>query len=111
MRRKALVAVIALLSAAARLPATDAAAKPVDYSREVQPILTAHCYACHGPDEGKRKAKLRLDVRDWAVKKAVKPGDAAHSPLVERITSHDPDEVMPPPDSKKGPLSAAQIDV
>jgi hypothetical protein len=111
MRRKALVAVVALLSAAARLPAADAAAKPINYSRDVQPILTAHCYACHGPDEGKRKAKLRLDVRDSAVKKAVKPADAAHSPLIDRVTSTDPDQVMPPPASKKDRLSAAQIDV
>jgi hypothetical protein len=99
---------VALLAATARAPA---APKPVDYSREVQPILTAHCYACHGPDEGKRKAKLRLDQRDSAVKKAVKPGDAAHSPLVERIVSDDPEQVMPPPKSKRDRLSAAQIDV
>jgi mono/diheme cytochrome c family protein len=108
MRRKVLVGIVALLAAAARVPA---APKPVDYSREVQPILTAHCYACHGPDEGKRKAKLRLDQRDSALKKAVKPGDAAHSPLVERIVSDDPEQVMPPPNSKKERLSAAQIDV
>jgi len=109
MRRKALVTVIALLGTSAPLPAADA--KPVDYSREVQPIFTAHCYACHGPDEGKRKAKLRLDLRDAAIKKAVKPGDAAHSPLVVRVGSSDPDEMMPPPDSKKARLSASQIDV
>jgi hypothetical protein len=108
MRRKALVAVVALL-AATRLPAADAPAKPVDYSRDVQPILTAHCYACHGPDEGKRKAKLRLDVRAEALKKAVKPGDAAHSPLIDRVTADDADEVMPPPASKKERLSAAQV--
>jgi mono/diheme cytochrome c family protein len=110
MRRKVLVAVFALFSAA-RLPAADTAPKPVDYSREVQPILTAHCYACHGPDEGKRKAKLRLDQRDPVVKKAVKPGDAAHSTLIERIVSDDPDQLMPPPSSKKDRLTAAQIDV
>jgi hypothetical protein len=110
MRRKVLVAVVALFSAA-RLPAADPAPKPVDYSREVQPILTTHCYACHGPDEGKRKAKLRLDQRDAALKKAVKPGDPAHSPLIERIVSDDPDELMPPPSSKKDRLTAAQIDV
>jgi hypothetical protein len=110
MRRKALVAVVALLGTAVRLPAAGAA-KPVDYSREVQPILTAHCYACHGPDEGKRKAKLRLDVREVALRKAIKPGDATHSSLLQRITSDDADEVMPPPASKKERLGAAQIDV
>src|SRR5581483_6615076 len=97
MRRKALVGIVALLAAAARLPA---AAKPVNYSREVQPILTAHCYACHGPDDGKRKAKLRLDQRDSDVKKAATPGDAAHSALVERMLSDDAEQVMPPPNSK-----------
>jgi hypothetical protein len=104
-----LLAVVALLSAALRLPAADP--KPVDYSRDVQPILTLHCYACHGPDEGKRKGKFRLDVREAAVKKAVTPGDASHSALVTRVTSADPDRVMPPLDSKKDRLSAAQIDV
>ena len=108
MRRMVLVTVVGLLGAA-RLCA--AAPKPVDYSREVQPILTAHCYACHGPDEGKRKGKFRLDERDAAVKKAVTPGDAAHSSLVTRVTTADPDRLMPPPDSKKDRLTAAQIDV
>jgi hypothetical protein len=104
----ALVTVVGLLGTA-RLCA--AAPKPVDYSREVQPILTAHCYACHGPDDGKRKAKLRLDRRDSTVKKAVKPGDAAQSPLIERIASDDPDQMMPPPASNKTRLTAAQIDL
>src|SRR5581483_7484926 len=109
MKRTALVAVAVLFSAA-RVPAADAP-KPVDYSREVQPILTAHCYACHGPDDGKRKGKLRLDQRDAAIKKVVKPGDAGHSPLIARITSQDGERMMPPPDSKKDRLTAAQIDV
>jgi hypothetical protein len=109
MPRTPLLAVVALLSAALRLPAADT--KPVDYSRDVQPILTLHCYACHGPDEGKRKGKFRLDVREAAIKKAVTPGDAAHSSLITRVTTADPDRVMPPPDSKKDRLSAAQIDV
>src|SRR5438094_8542530 len=109
MRRKALVAIVAVLVTAARLPAADAALKPVDYSRDVQPILTANCYACHGPDEGKRKGKLRLDRRDEAVKKAIKPGDADHSLLIDRVTSKDPEKVMPSPASKKEHLSAAHI--
>ncbi len=111
MRRMALVAVVVVFSAAARLTAADVAPKPVDYSREVQPILTANCYACHGPDAGQRKAKLRLDQRDSAIKKVIKPGDAGHSSLIRRISSSDPDIVMPPPDSKKERLTPAQIDV
>ncbi len=106
MRRKALIAFALVLTATARL---SAGPKPIEYSREVQPILTAHCYACHGPDEGKRKGKLRLDQRDAAIKKAIKPGNSALSPLLERIQSDDPDQVMPPPHSKKDRLSATQI--
>jgi hypothetical protein len=89
--------------------AADAAL--VNYSRDIKPILAAHCYACHGPDAQRRKAKLRLDVRDSAVKKAVKPGDPAGSALIERVSSQDVDEVMPPPSSKKERLTAGQIDL
>jgi hypothetical protein len=98
-----------LLLAVAWHGAARGTAPPVNYSRDIKPILAAHCYACHGPDEGRRKAKLRLDVREAAVKKAIKPGDAVGSALIERITSDDPDEVMPPPSSKKGALTAEQI--
>jgi len=111
MRRKALAAVLAVFAAAVPLSAAEVAPKPVDYSREVQPILTANCYACHGPDASQRKAKLRLDQRGSAIKKVIKPGDADHSSFIRRISSSDPDEVMPPPDSKKDRLTAAQIDV
>jgi mono/diheme cytochrome c family protein len=110
MRRKVLVAVVAVFVVGARLSAADAASKAVDYSREVQPILSAHCYACHGPDDSKRKAKLRLDRRDAAIKKTIKPGDAAHSSLISRVNSNEDDEVMPPA-SKKDRLTPAQIDV
>jgi hypothetical protein len=51
--------------------AEPAGTKPVDYTRDIKPILSSQCYACHGPDEGKRKAKLRLDDRDSAVKNAL----------------------------------------
>src|SRR5438105_8713749 len=74
---------------------------PVDYIRDVRPILANSCYACHGPDEKARKAKLRLDVRDEAIKKAIVPGKASESPLVKRVTSPDGDEVMPPAHAKK----------
>jgi len=87
------------------------AGPPISYSRDIKPILAARCYACHGPDEGRRKAKLRLDVREIAVKKAIKPGDPAGSSLIERVTSSDADEAMPPPTSKKGALTAEQIDL
>jgi hypothetical protein len=85
---------IASVSIAAERP-------PVDYIRDVRPILANSCYACHGPDEKARKAKLRLDLRDEAVKKAIVPGKASESPLIKRVISTDTDEVMPPPHAKK----------
>lgn len=74
----------------------------VDFNRDVRPIISSKCYHCHGPDEGSRKAKLRLDSHAEAVKEikgvfAIKPGDLAASEVVARITSTDGDEVMPPP--------------
>src|SRR5215218_7865170 len=88
---------------------------PVDFNRDVRPILSENCFLCHGPDDGSRKAKLRLDGRDFALKggksgaAAIVPGKALESPLVARITSQDPDKVMPPRDSKKS-LTAAQVE-
>src|SRR5262245_31860698 len=71
----------------------------VDFNRQVRPILSEHCFACHGPDEKTRKAKLRLDTKEGArgVLAAGKPED---SELVNRITESDPARIMPPP--KKG---------
>src|SRR3954465_2100541 len=87
----------------------------VDFNYAIRPILSGKCYACHGPDEAARKAKLRLDVRDDALKerdgtRAIVPGDAKESELVLRIKSHDKEEVMPPP--KEGePLTAREIEL
>src|SRR5262245_55776842 len=87
------------------------ATPPVDVNRDVRPILAAHCYACHGPDEKARKAKLRLDVRDEAIDKgAIVPGKAKDSELVARITSDDI-ELRMPPAGKKPALSPEQIAV
>lgn len=62
----------------------------IDFNHEIRPILSSACFKCHGPDKETRQAELRLDVRneslDW-------------STVVRRISSNDPDEVMPPPDS------------
>lgn len=82
--------------------------KPVDFNREVRPILADHCFACHGPAEAGRKADLRLDLREAAIEfGAITPGETDESELVKRILSHDEDEIMPPHESKK-PLSDAQ---
>ena len=90
--------------------AADPAPKPVDFAREVKPIFAAKCYACHGPDGNKRRGDLRLDIKTDALKKIVKPGDAAGSDLVKRINGDVPDHLMPPPTAKTGPLSPEQID-
>lgn len=82
----------------------------VEFNRDVRPILAAKCYACHGPDGDKRKADLRLDVRADAVKEAIKPGKPEASAFWQRITTHDTDEVMPPPSSPK-PLNDAEREV
>ena len=87
---------------AALLAALPAFGAKVDYNEDVRPILSENCFYCHGPDGNKRKAKLRLDVREAALeKKAFVPGDAAASELVKRLVSTDSDEVMPPPDSHR----------
>src|SRR4051812_33414282 len=93
-----------------------AAAKPIEFNRDIRPILSDNCFACHGPDDNKRKAKLRLDRKEDAFKPAksgdlpIVPGDTAKSHLIQRVTSKDEDEKMPPPKSGKK-LSPQQIDL
>ncbi|MFK7852340.1 MAG: PSD1 and planctomycete cytochrome C domain-containing protein [Akkermansiaceae bacterium] len=90
-------------------------AEKVEFTTQIQPILSENCYACHGPDEATMEGGLRLDVRELALKggdsgNAIVPGDPAASLILERITHSDPDEVMPPPDKKKR-LKPEQIDL
>ncbi len=90
--------------------ALEASAEPVDFNRDIRPLLATQCYACHGPDEKARKADLRLDEKDAAVKAGViVPGKPDASSLLQRITSTDPGEQMPPAKSKKPPLKPEQI--
>jgi len=109
MRLPALILVCATgtLTVAEPLPAV------IDFNRDIQPILADTCYTCHGPDNNQREAKLRLDQREGLFREAkgVRPvvaGDLIESELFARITSNDPDEQMPPPDSQRK-LSAHQI--
>ncbi|MFN9750176.1 MAG: DUF1549 domain-containing protein, partial [Planctomycetota bacterium] len=82
--------------------ATPAEAQKLSYNRDVRPILTDNCFACHGPDSAARQADLRLDKREAAVDSgAIEPGEPDSSQVVERIYSTDPDLVMPPPSSHK----------
>src|SRR5438094_9781214 len=83
----------------------------IQFNRDIRPILSENCYACHGPDKKQRKAKLRLDVREVAIEReAIVPGKPDESKVVEHIFSTDPDEIMPPPKSRKK-LTAAQKDL
>ena len=84
---------------------TDASAEgKIEFNRDVRPILSNNCFYCHGPDEHKRKAALRLDTREGATEdrkgsRAIDLEDLSDSELVARILSKDPEEVMPPPEA------------
>ena len=80
----------------------------IDFDRDIQPILSDKCYHCHGPDANTREGDLRLDTREGATAEAIVPGDPAKSEFIARITTTDPDDQMPPPDSNRS-LSAAEI--
>jgi hypothetical protein len=77
------------------------AARHLDFNQDVQPILASHCFSCHGPDPEMRKAGLRLDLPEWAIRKrpqrpdAIVPGHPEKSELVKRIESKDPHYLMP----------------
>jgi Protein of unknown function (DUF1553)/Protein of unknown function (DUF1549)/Planctomycete cytochrome C/F5/8 type C domain len=83
----------------------------VDFNRDVRPILSNNCFACHGPDDKARKGDLRLDVRDAALKaEAFVPGKPEASELVRRIVSPEATELMPPAKTGKK-LSKTEIDI
>ena len=86
--------------------ATIRGAEPVNFSREVLPVLSANCFACHGPDEKERKGKLRLDVEADAKKPRddgapIVAGKPEQSSVIKRLITKDEDDVMPPPKSHK----------
>src|SRR5262245_19722985 len=86
-----------LVLASRALPAETA----IDYNRDIRPILSKNCFACHGQDDGHRAAKLRLDRRETAVLPrkrgaAVVPGSAEKSLLIQRVNAEDETERMPP---------------
>ena len=84
------------------------AQEPIDFNRDIRPILSENCFYCHGQDANKRQADLRLDDRAAAIEHAaIVPGDLAASTLIQRINTDDPELQMPPPKSNRR-LSAAQ---
>jgi hypothetical protein len=88
------------------LPAISAAEPTISFNRDVRPILSDRCFQCHGPNEHDRQADLRLDQAEGeaGAYRAIEPGSIEDSELWVRITSED-DDVMPPPDSHKKPLT------
>lgn len=106
-----------LVMLAAALVRTPLRAAPaIEFARDIRPILSNNCFKCHGFDEKERQADLRLDTSEGATlelpsgSRAIVPGKSGESALVARITSQDPDEQMPPPDTNKK-LTAEQIEL
>ena len=109
------LALVAAFGVVVTSPAAPLPAK-IDFNRDIRPILSDNCYACHGPDSAKRKAGLRFDLKDGALAKlksdnfAIVPGQPGKSSLVARLTTKDEDERMPPAKTGKH-LTEAQIDL
>lgn len=110
MRR---IIAIGLLFWTTAAPALAAGGGRVDFNFQVRPLLSDRCFRCHGPDSAARKAKLRLDTRDGALREledgwvVVKPGQPGRSELIRRIFTDNEDDLMPPPDSHLS-LSSAE---
>ncbi|MCX7403522.1 MAG: PSD1 and planctomycete cytochrome C domain-containing protein [Planctomycetia bacterium] len=97
-------------------PLVAAELKKINFNSDIRPLLSDNCFQCHGPDDKKRQAGLRLDLREAALAinesgdAALVPGDLQASGLVKRILSTDPEERMPPEESHKK-LSDEQVDL
>src|SRR5437763_14597871 len=108
-----IVVVCLSLGMAAGAAAAREEERAPDFNRDVRPILSEHCFGCHGPDPKARKADLRLDTkaglfRDLGVTAAVAPGKPDESEVYLRVVAEEDDLRMPPP--KSGPaLSARQV--
>ncbi len=105
-----------VLLLASILPRSHAADEKLSFNEHVRPILSQNCFACHGTDAAHRKAGLRLDEPEsaYAERKGVRaivPGNVEASEIWQRIISPHEDEVMPPPDAHKVPLTPVQRDV
>jgi hypothetical protein len=92
------------------------AAEPARFNRDVRPILSDKCFHCHGPDKNKRDSGLRLDIREEAISnrdgvRAIVPGKPEESEAFVRLTSHDKDEMMPPPKAKLPAITPVEADL
>ena len=105
-RRSYLPLWAAALSASLSAPLAGAPAARIDFNRDVRPILSDKCFACHGPDDGQRQADLRLDTRNGAFAErggsaVIIPGDRAASRLYKRISHEVEIARMPPPAAER----------
>ena len=125
MRLIACVLGLWAVAASVNLHADDS----ISYNRDIRPLLSDRCFACHGPDEGKREGNLRLDLSDDPLGpfrtaehsdsvdvargngQAIKPGHPDHSEVWKRITTDDSSIQMPPPESGKKALTPEQRDL
>jgi mono/diheme cytochrome c family protein len=102
---------IPVLLLAVALPAM--AEQPMDFDRDVRPILEQHCFKCHGPE--KQKGGLRLDVKPAALKggdsgePAIVPGNSLKSHLIQLVSSNDPEQAMPPKGERLKPEEIARL--
>ena len=108
--RFAAVAFAVVLVLGARLPGQTPGERPagdvgrggqVEFNRDIRPLLSDKCFTCHGPDQARRRTKLRFDVesdakQDLGGRFAIVPGDVAKSEMIRRITAADPARRMPP---------------
>ncbi len=107
---------LSLIATADRLHAAEVKTGRVDFNRDIRPILSENCYKCHGPDANKLKAGLRFDLKESAFGKAksgeiaVVPGAPQKSEMIRRLTTTDPDDVMPPTKENKA-LQPQQIEL
>src|SRR5881409_2329536 len=108
----AIFAAALYLALAARGDSRSSGVKTVVFNRDIRPILSDTCFACHGPDEKQRMTKLRFDIKEGAlaIPGVIVPGDAAKSRLIQRITAEDKAFRMPPPFSNRA-LNDKQIDL
>src|SRR5580658_991017 len=106
---------VILFAAQVQLPAATDSVK-IQYNRDIRPILSENCFACHGPDSAARKAGLRLDHFDDAIaprkdkQPAIVPGKPSASELIHRINAPDRDDIMPPAKTEKT-LTSKQKDL
>ncbi len=113
--RNCLPGIGALLAGALFQPAISSA-QDVQFNRDIRPLLSDRCFACHGPDAGHREGKLRLDVTDGPEGAyrardgvaAIQPGSPEESSVWRRLVSSDPDDIMPPADAHQKPLTARE---